>query len=78
MPYFHYLFADNVQAGVRRERGEEIWSQTGGEIDAFVTYVGSGGTFVGTSRALPFPAVAVSTASSLSLLVIIAFIGTMA
>ncbi len=32
--------------------GEEIWSQTGGKIDAFVTYVGSGGTFVGTSRAL--------------------------
>lgn len=32
--------------------GEEIWEQTGGEIDAFVAYVGSGGTFVGISRAL--------------------------
>jgi cysteine synthase A len=32
--------------------GQEIWSQMGGSIDAFVTYVGSGGTFVGTSRAL--------------------------
>lgn len=32
--------------------GEEIWEQTGGRIDAFVSYVGSGGTFVGTSRAL--------------------------
>ncbi len=32
--------------------GQEIWSQMGGSIDAFVTYAGSGGTFVGTSRAL--------------------------
>lgn len=32
--------------------GEEIWAQAGGRIDAFVTYVGSGGTFVGISRAL--------------------------
>ncbi len=32
--------------------GEEIWSQMTGNVDAFVDYVGSGGTFVGTSRAL--------------------------
>ena len=32
--------------------GQEIWSQMQGDIDAFVTYVGSGGTFVGSSRAL--------------------------
>lgn len=32
--------------------GQEIWLQMGGHIDAFVTYAGSGGTFVGTSRAL--------------------------
>lgn len=32
--------------------GEEIWNQTGGQIDAFVAYVGSGGTFVGVSSAL--------------------------
>lgn len=32
--------------------GQEIWQQTGGHIDAFVAYAGSGGTFVGTSRAL--------------------------
>lgn len=32
--------------------GEEIWEQTGGRIDAFVAYVGSGGTFTGISRAL--------------------------
>lgn len=32
--------------------GEEIWEQTGGRLDAFVSYVGSGGTFVGVARAL--------------------------
>ncbi len=32
--------------------GEEIWDQMGGRIDAFVAYVGSGGTFVGISRAM--------------------------
>lgn len=32
--------------------GEEIWKQTGGEIDAFASYVGSAGTFIGVSRSL--------------------------
>ena len=32
--------------------GEEIWEQSGGRIDAFVSYVGSGGTVVGISMAL--------------------------
>lgn len=32
--------------------GEEIWNQLGGEIDAFVSYVGSGGTFTGIARCL--------------------------
>lgn len=32
--------------------GEEIWYQMDGEIDAFVGYVGSGGTFTGVSRVL--------------------------
>ncbi len=32
--------------------GEEIWTQMEGRIDAFVAYVGSGGTFTGVSRAL--------------------------
>ncbi len=32
--------------------GEEMWQQSDGKIDAFVSYVGSGGTFVGVSRAL--------------------------
>ncbi|MCL4336139.1 MAG: cysteine synthase family protein [Candidatus Thermoplasmatota archaeon] len=32
--------------------GEEIWNQTDGRIDAFVAYVGSGGTFTGIARAL--------------------------
>lgn len=32
--------------------GQEIWKQLGGSVSAFVSYVGSGGTFVGVSRAL--------------------------
>jgi cysteine synthase len=32
--------------------GPEIWRQTEGRLDAFVAMVGSGGTFVGTSRFL--------------------------
>ena len=32
--------------------GREIWEQTGGQVDAFAAAVGTGGTFVGVSRAL--------------------------
>jgi cysteine synthase A len=32
--------------------GPEIWEQTGGRVDAFVAAVGTGGSFVGTARAL--------------------------
>ena len=32
--------------------GEEIWEQTEGQVGAFVAAVGTGGTFVGASRAL--------------------------
>jgi cysteine synthase A len=32
--------------------GPEIWRDTGGAVDAFVAMVGSGGTFLGTSRYL--------------------------
>lgn len=32
--------------------GPEIWEQTGGRIDYFVAAVGTGGSFIGTSRAL--------------------------
>lgn len=32
--------------------GEELWEQSSGHIDAFVAYVGSGGTFTGIARAL--------------------------
>ncbi|WOO82945.1 Bifunctional L-3-cyanoalanine synthase/cysteine synthase [Vanrija pseudolonga] len=31
---------------------QEIWDDTAGEVDAFVDFVGSGGTFAGTSRRL--------------------------
>ena len=32
--------------------GPELWEQSGGKLDAFVAIVGTGGTFVGVSRAL--------------------------
>ena len=32
--------------------GQEIWSQTNGEIDGFVDFLGSGGTFAGVTRFL--------------------------
>ncbi|MFC0111295.1 pyridoxal-phosphate dependent enzyme [Kibdelosporangium aridum] len=32
--------------------GEEIWQQTGGEIDAFADFVGTGGCLAGVTRAL--------------------------
>ncbi|MFI5735039.1 PLP-dependent cysteine synthase family protein [Kribbella sp. NPDC051587] len=32
--------------------GQEIWQQTGGRVDAFVDYVGTGGCLAGVSRAL--------------------------
>lgn len=32
--------------------GPELWQQSGGRLDAFVAIVGTGGTFVGTSRHL--------------------------
>jgi cysteine synthase A len=32
--------------------GPELWAQCGGRLDAFVAIVGTGGTFIGTSRCL--------------------------
>ena len=32
--------------------GEELWQQSGGEIDAFCEFVGTGGTLAGVARAL--------------------------
>ena len=32
--------------------GPELWQQSGGQLDAFVDFVGSGGTYAGTSQAL--------------------------
>jgi cysteine synthase A len=42
---------DNRQAHYRTT-GPEIWEQTGGEVTAFVSAVGTGGTLAGTSRFL--------------------------
>lgn len=39
-------------AAHERTTGPEIWDQTQGRVDAFVAYVGTGGTFTGISRAL--------------------------
>jgi cysteine synthase A len=42
-------------AGARaheRHTGPELWSQTGGRIDAFCDFVGTGGTYAGVTRAL--------------------------
>ncbi|MEV6851172.1 cysteine synthase family protein [Actinoplanes sp. NPDC051411] len=35
-----------------RGTGQEIWAQTGGRLDAFVDFVGTGGCLAGVSRAL--------------------------
>src|SRR5262245_19328220 len=35
-----------------RHTGPELWAQTGGRIDAFCEFVGTGGTYAGVSRAL--------------------------
>lgn len=39
-------------AAHERTTGVELWEQTEGNLDAFVDFVGTGGTFIGTARAL--------------------------
>ncbi len=45
---------DNVanREGHRRTTGEEIWAETGGEVDAFTCSAGTGGTIAGVGMAL--------------------------
>jgi cysteine synthase len=46
------FYNPNAVTGHEETTGREIWEQTGGEVDAFVAHVGTGGTFVGVARAL--------------------------
>lgn len=46
-----FLLEGNVRAH-EFATGEEIWSQTGGDVDAFVDFAGTGGSFTGCSKAL--------------------------
>lgn len=46
-----YHNRDNVEAHYR-STGPEIWEQTGGRVDAFVSGIGTGGTMSGTGRFL--------------------------
>ena len=42
----------SAAAAHERTTGPELWEQTGGQVDAFVEFIGSGGTYAGVTRFL--------------------------
>ena len=50
--YVNQFYRDGCMRAHEEGTGPELWKEMGSAIDAFVAAVGSGGTFVGTSRFL--------------------------
>jgi cysteine synthase A len=45
-------FNNPANAIAQEDMGHEIWEQTGGHVEVFADFVGTGGTFAGVSRSL--------------------------